>query len=129
MKVLLDTHVWLWYLVGDRRLTDKHCQVIEDEATELYLSSISIWEAYLLIEKGKIDVTGSPNDWIQEALRIVQVREAVITFAVAMRSRKLKLDYEDPADRFIAATSIEMKIPLLTYDKKLLACSEAVFHK
>ena len=123
MKVLLDTHVWLWYLVGDRRLADRHCQIIEDETTELYLSSISIWEAYLLIEKGKLDVTGSPTDWIQNALRVVQVREAVVTFAVAMRSRKLKLEYEDPADRFIAATSIEMNIPLLTYDKKLLAYS------
>jgi len=124
MKVLLDTHVWLWYLLGDPQMSQTHRTLIEDEGTDLYLSSISVWEAHLLIEKQRLPVTDGPREWIAQALRALQVRESGITFGIAMRSRSLALDYQDPADRFIAATAIETKMPLLTVDERLRACPE-----
>ena len=124
MKVLLDTHVWLWYLLGDDRLSLTHRNIIDDETVDLLLSSISVWEAHLLIEKQRLPISEAPEVWIWNALRTLQVREAGITFAIALRSRSLALPHHDPADRFIGATSIEMKAPLLTADERLLACSD-----
>ena len=124
MKVLLDTHVWLWYLLGDDRLSRAQRRIIEDETTDLVLSSISIWEAHLLIEKNRLPVDESPGVWIERALRTLQVREAGVTFAIALRSRSLALEHQDLADHFIAATAIEMKVALLTADERLLACPD-----
>jgi PIN domain nuclease of toxin-antitoxin system len=124
VKVLLDTHTWLWYLLGHHQLSKRHRKIIEDESTELSLSSISIWEVHLLIEKNRLPVNEPPAIWIKNALGMLQVREAGITFAIALRSRSLALNNQDPADRFIAATAIEMKVPLLTADERLLACPD-----
>lgn len=124
MKVLLDTHVWLWYLLGDPRLSRTHRTLMEDDSTDLYLSSMSVWEAHLLIEKDRLPVKSAPGAWIREALRTLQVREAGISFAIATRSRSIPVDHQDSADRFIAATALEMKIPLLTEDERLRACPD-----
>lgn len=124
MKVLLDTHIWLWYLLGDGRLSQSHRDIIDDEVVDLSLSSISIWEAHLFIEKERLPVNEAPGVWIRKALHTLQVREAGITFAIALRSRSLALSHQDPADRFIGATSIEMKAPLLTVDERLRACPD-----
>ena len=124
MRVVLDTHVWIWYLLGDSRLTDAHRRTIEDQGVELWISAITVWEAHLLIERGRLPVTQPASVWIPLALRTLPVREAAITFAIATRSRALTLMHEDPADRFIAATAVEMKAPLLTSDDRLLACPQ-----
>lgn len=124
MKVLLDTHVWLWYLLGDEHLSQRHREIITDDTVELLLSSISVWEAYLLIEKERLPVNDAPAVWLRNALHTLPVREAGVTFAVALRSRSLDLSHQDPADRFIAATSIELKAPLLTADERLRACPD-----
>lgn len=54
MKLLLDTHIWLWYLLGDERLSTNLQTLIAEETTELWLSPISIWEMLILAEKGRI---------------------------------------------------------------------------
>ena len=74
----------------------------------------SIWEAHLFSEKQRLPVNDAPADWIWNVLQILQVREAGITFAIALRSRALVLFHQDPADRFIGASSIELKASLLT---------------
>ena len=110
--------------LADDRLSQTHRNIIEDENTELFLSPISIWETHLLIEKNRLPVNEAPGVWIQKALRALPVREAGISFAIALRSRSLTVEHQDPADRFIAATAIEMKASLLTADERLLACAE-----
>ncbi len=122
MKVLLDTHVWLWYLLGDKKLGKTHRAILEDEEAVLFLSPISIWEVHLLIEGGRIKADRGASVWLSDALTKIPLIEARLTFAAAARSRSLPLPHADPADRFIAATAIEMKIPLLTADRHLLTC-------
>jgi PIN domain nuclease of toxin-antitoxin system len=68
MKLLLDTHIWIWYLSGNSRLSETLQTIIYDETTELWLSPISIWEALLLGEKGKIILEPNPTQSVQNSL-------------------------------------------------------------
>ncbi|WP_333358046.1 type II toxin-antitoxin system VapC family toxin [Microcoleus sp. herbarium14] len=69
MKLLLDTHIWLWYLLGDPRLSRPLQTAISDPNTELWLSPISIWETLILAEKGRISLQPDPVTWVNLALK------------------------------------------------------------
>jgi PIN domain nuclease of toxin-antitoxin system len=126
VQYLLDTHIWLWYLVGDSRLRARHRRMMQDPAAEIWLSAISIWEASLLIERKRFRVRETPGAWIRRALQILPVREAPVTFRVAAVSREMAIPHGDPADRFIAATAAVMDVPLLTADEALIGCPDIV---
>jgi len=119
MKILLDTHIWLWYLLGDKRLSKEYKAGLEASDNELFLSPISIWEAHLLIERGRLPVKGSSDYWIRAAISELPINEAPLTFPVALRSRRLNFDHADPADRFLVATAIESKLVFATADQNL----------
>lgn len=120
MKCLLDTHVWIWYLLGSDQLNPKHRRAIEDDASELWLSPISVWETALLIERKKLPVAESSESWIERAFSQLTVREATLTFDIAIKARQLSGLHEDPADRFIVATAAALGLTLLTSDARLL---------
>lgn len=88
--------------------------------TELWLSPISIWETLVLAEKGRIELNSEPIVWVKRYLRSLDLKEARLSYEIAMRSRQLELSHQDPADRFIAATAIELELTLATVDRRLL---------
>ena len=120
MRFLLDTHVWLWSIIAPQNMTPATLAVIGDSQHSLYLSPISVWEAMLLIERGRIEVDAPPADWLRNALSITPVTEAALTNAIALRSRLIELPHQDPTDRFIAATALEYDLILMTADGYLL---------
>lgn len=124
MKLLLDTHVWLWYLLGDDRLSPQAKQRIEDPTSDLWISPITVWETLLLIEKGRLPVAGQAAAWVRRAMEVLPVREAALTFPIVLRSRTIVLPHEDPADRFLAATAVELEMTLVTADARLRECRE-----
>lgn len=123
MKLLLDTHIWLWYLLGDKRLSNQLKTTIAEEKTELWLSPISIWETLVLAEKGRISLQPNAVAWIDLALNSLKVREAPLNRQVAVLSRQINLPHQDPADRFIAATAVYHKLILATVDSNLTGFS------
>ena len=123
MKLLLDTHVWIWYLSGNERLSETLQTAITDDNNELWLSPISIWEALLLAEKGRIVLKPTPEEWIQDSLQELKTKEAPLSNEIAILSRQLKLEHQDPADRFIAATAIHLNLILATVDNRLTKAS------
>ncbi len=96
-------------------------QTIADGTNEVWLSPVSVWEAMLLIERGRIEVDGDPRGWIERVVTAMPVRDAVLNREVAMVSRRLQLPHEDPADRFIAATTAVYGLTLITADQRLAA--------
>lgn len=120
MKLLLDTHIWLWYLQGNERLSDNLQQIMASSDTELWLSPVSVWETLVLAEKGRIKLNSEPLVWVKRYLRSLDFKEARLTYEIAIRSRQLELSHQDPADRFIAATAIELELTLATLDRRLL---------
>jgi PIN domain nuclease of toxin-antitoxin system len=124
VKLLLDTHIWIWSLAEPERLGRKVRESISAPGSEIWLSPVSVWEAMLLAERGRLTLYSSPSDWVAEMLRITPAREAALTHDVAMRSCTVRLPHRDPADRFIAATAIVHDLTLVTADKRLLGSRE-----
>ncbi|MBI4220848.1 MAG: type II toxin-antitoxin system VapC family toxin [Chloroflexi bacterium] len=120
MRLLLDTHIWVWSLLDPERLSQPVVRKLEDPDNELWLSPISVWEALLLAEKGRIRLQMAPLRWIDSVMNAFPVRDAPVTREVATASREVDLPHQDPADRFIAASAIVYGLTLVTGDGRLL---------
>lgn len=123
-SLVLDTHIWLWFVGGeDNRLEKTELVLIDRYARQglVYLAPISIWEIGVLVSKGKIFLQKDPLIWIQEALKSSNTRLAALSPEIAIESTRLPGDFhKDPADRMIAATARSLGAMLLTRDEKLL---------
>lgn len=124
MKLLLDTHIWIWSLTADRKLGRRASREIAAARNELWLSPVSIWEVLLLAERGRLRFQQEPSRFLEEVLEERSYREAPLTQEVAFESRRLSLSTEDPADRFLAATAKVYDLTLVTADERLLALRE-----
>ncbi len=121
MRILLDTHVWIWSHLDPDRIGKRLTQHILDSANELWLSPISLWEFLVLVEKRRLAIPEDPGDWIAAALAEAPMQEAPLNHEVALASRTIKVGHEDPADRFLAATAAVYDLALATADERLLA--------
>ena len=124
MKLLLDTHIWLWALLEPERLSPTVRAALGSAENELWLSPISVWEALLLAERGRVRVDTAPTEWVQRMVRALPRREAALTHDIAVASRQLTLSHDDPADRFLAATAQVLGLTLVTADARLIASTE-----
>ncbi len=120
--ILLDTHIWVWWVNGSKELIEKHKQVIdENKPYGLGLSVISCWEVAKLVEYGRLELCCTIEEWIGEAVENSGVQLITLTPQIAIESTKLPGSFHsDPADQIIAATSRLYKIPLVTVDRQLL---------
>ncbi len=120
MRLLLDTHIWLWSRLEPARLGKRLSRALEDEANELWLSPVSVWEVLLLAEKGRISLAPSGQEWVALALNKVPVKEAPLTLEVALATSQIRLPHHDPVDQFLAATARVFDLTLATADARLL---------
>jgi len=122
LKLLLDTHIWLWSLREPQRLGKAVREMIADETGEIWLSPISVWESLILIRKGKIAISGTAGQWVEAAT--ARFREAPFTWEIARISEEIGLPHADPADRFLAATAKVLGLTLVTADRNLLGLGD-----
>jgi PIN domain nuclease of toxin-antitoxin system len=114
LKLLLDTHIWLWSLAQPSRLSRRVQHELTDGRNELWLSPVSTWEALLLHAKRRIHLDGTIRDWVAKAT--MHMREAPLTHEIVVRAQELPLEHPDPADRFLAATAEVLGLTLVTVD-------------
>ena len=124
MKLLLDTHIWVWSVADESRLADPVRRALANPTHERWISSISIWEVLILAERGRLILEPDARSWVQHAMTVSPVREAPITIDVALASRAVRLQTQDPADRFIAASAAVFGLTLVTADGDLCACPD-----
>lgn len=124
MRLLLDTHIWLWSLLEPTRLVPEVADALADAKSELWLSPISTWEFALLVERGRVAIEGELGAWLTEANACAPLNEAPLTHEIAIRSRSLDLPHGDPADRFIAATAAVLDLTLVTADRRILRSTQ-----
>lgn len=127
MKLLLDTHIWIWLLAGSDDLPKSLRHALDGDDAELWISPITVWETILLGERKRIDLLPTPSEWVRSVLEKQRFRQASLTHEVALKSREIKLSHEDPADRFLVATAMVYELKLVTVDKHLLKLKEVVF--
>ena len=121
MNLLLDTHIWIWSKLDPHRLGKHAARELSNSSNELWLSPVSVWEALVLMQKGRIRVD-NPFAWVVQAAE--QLREAPLTGEIVRTGLALSLSHADPADRFLAATAKVLRLTLVTADRRLLGLPE-----
>jgi PIN domain nuclease of toxin-antitoxin system len=117
-RVLLDTHVLLWWKADRRRLSAAARRQI-DEATELLLSPLTFWEVAMLVEKQRVALDRPTSAWSHDVLAEARMSLAPITAEVAVVAAELKQFQGDPVDRILTATAVVAGVPILTKDTKI----------
>ena len=120
MKLLLDTHIWLWSALDPGRLSPRARRALDDPGNELWLSPISVWETLVLARKKRVALDPTPEQWVRRALAELPIHEAHLNHEVAIRSETVKLGHDDPADRLLVATALVHDLTLVTADRRLL---------
>ena len=120
MRLLLDTHIWLWSLLEPERLARRVARMLENPKHELWLSPISVWEVGALIDRKRVRLKTDAGTWLKRALQAAPLTDAPLTREVALETANIILSHRDPADRFLAATARYYNLVLLTSDERLL---------
>lgn len=118
MRLLLDTHIWIWSVLASDRLGKRTAQEIRNPHNERWLSPVSTWEALTLGAKGRIRLPNDLESWLAEAT--AGLLEAPLTHDIALAARRLPWTHSDPTDRFLAATAQQLRLTLVTADSRLL---------
>lgn len=123
MKILLDTHILLWWMAGDRRLPRPARFAIEDPANRVFVSIASLWETAIKFSLKR--VVADP-----EALRDAAERDGFSLLAIEARHcsavTRLPLHHSDPFDRMLVAQALVEPMRLLTHDAQLARYSDTV---
>ena len=128
LRLLLDTHIWLWLAAGDRRLTRRHSKRIAEAAAvgTLLVSPISAWEIGLLVARGRVRLGKALAPWLGDALAAPGLNVATLTPHIAAASCVLPEPFHpDPADRMIVATARELGATIVSADRRILAYARA----
>jgi len=120
-NLLIDTHIWFWYMTSDPQLNRNDVTIITDHLrnnNQLLLSTISILEIAKLAQKQRIKLNQPTKHWVEEALNIKGVVCAPVDEQVALASCDLAMPlHKDPADRLLIATALVYRAKIMTYDK------------
>ncbi len=121
--IVLDTHVWVWWVHGDARLTTTQAKaILANEPSGIGVSAISCWEVAKLVERGKLKLPRPVVAWLREALGYPGVRLLGLTPEIAAASAALPDPFHrDPADQIIVATARTHGASLVTSDRKILS--------
>jgi PIN domain nuclease of toxin-antitoxin system len=123
VKLLLDTHIWIWALQDPQKLGAAARRQLEDSKNELFLSPVSIWEARHLVRRKRLKIKQSFSEWLELVFTRVPLKEAPFNFSVAAEASGIELSEADPGDVFLAATAAVFGLTLVTADSQLLECS------
>ncbi|OLD00147.1 MAG: PIN domain nuclease [Acidobacteria bacterium] len=120
MKLLLDTHIWIWSFLEPYKVSSEVSQALTNPQNDRFLASISIWEAILLLEKKRIRFDRDFGKWFSASKEELSLIEVPMTWQVAHELRFTMLGYKDPGDRFLVATAKVYDLTLVTADERLM---------
>lgn len=120
MKLLLDTHIWLWSTLEPQRLARRVTKALADPASDLWLSPVSVGELIVLLRKGRLTLPNDLAAWVAKTMQDLQLTEAPLTVEVALAISSISFPHGDPADHFLAATAKVFGLTLVTADEHLM---------
>lgn len=116
MRLLLDTHAFLWYITDDPRLPIAAAEAIQDESNEAFLSVVSVWEALAKHQLGKLPLPSPADEYLRR--RRVEHNIASLAFDEPSLSHllRLPLHHRDPFDRMIICQALQHNLQIITSD-------------
>jgi len=120
--IILDTHIWVWWVHGDERLTSTQAEIIKvNESDIIGVSAISAWEIAKLVEYNRLELPCPLHEWFTEALDYPGIGLIELAPEIAIEATRLPGEFHrDPADQIIVATARLYDSPLITSDGKIL---------
>ncbi len=120
MKLLLDTHIWIWSLGPREKLATQVARELVNPDNEFYLSPLSVYELIGMHAKGRFVPDQPFALWLKETLEEAPLREAPLTTAVAIEACEFQLPHGDPIDKLLVATARVFELTLVTADRALI---------
>ena len=121
MRILLDTHIFLWLIDDSKRLTDSFRQVIHNLDNEIFLSVVSTWECVIKYQIGKLDFPSSPETYLPMERRKHLIKTLTVEENTIAQLINLPLIHRDPFDRLIMAQALQHELVIMTEDEVILA--------
>ena len=116
MKLLLDTCIFLWFISGDKRLTDSLRELICDPHNEIFLSTVSIWESIVKHQLGKLPLPMPPAEYLPEQRKRHHISSLPLDEDSVVRLSNLPDFHRDPFDRMLICQAIQHRLALVTTD-------------
>ena len=120
MKLLLDTHIWLWSTLEPQRLARRVEKALADPTNELWISPVSVAELIVLVRKRSLKLSPDVATWVAKTMQDFQLIEAPLTVEVALAISSINFSHGDPADQFLAASAKVFDLTLVTADAHLI---------
>ena len=121
MKLLLDTHCWLWLQVSPERLQPANLAILEDSGTQLLFSAASSWEIAIKVALGRLKLPAPPTEYVPSRMASSGVTGLPVEHAHALRVAELPHHHRDPFDRLLIAQAMVEGVPILTADPQFAA--------
>ena len=116
MKLLLDTHVFLWSATDPGRLRSEARKALESGIHEAVVSAVTAWEIAIKQSLGKLDLAKPAEEWVPDVLRRTGFESASVDMSIALRVRSLPWHHRDPFDRLLIAQALEGGYTVVTRD-------------
>lgn len=119
MKLLLDTHIFLWYISGDPKLPEAARNTIRDPSNVIYLSVASVWEDIVKYQLGKLPLPQSAAQYVPRQREQHQIFSLPLDEASVARLATLPSIHRDPFDRMLVCQALEHQLVIVTVDNTL----------
>ena len=121
MRILLDTHIFLWFISGDSRLSADVRDVVRDSDNEIYLSAVSIWECIVKYQLGKLPLPEPPEMYLPKQRDFHQIASLALDESSVTQLTKLPPLHCDPFDRMLICQALQNGLTLATVDESVRA--------
>jgi PIN domain nuclease of toxin-antitoxin system len=118
MRLLLDTHIFLWYITGDARVSQPMRRAIEDSEMA-FLSVVSLWEATIKYHLGKLPLPEEPHPWLSVQREEHGIQSLPLDEGSVVRLGGLPLHHRDPFDRILVCQALEHDLEIVSVDSVL----------
>lgn len=126
MKLLLDTHIFLWYITNDKRLPAAMCNMIRDLNNDAYLSVVSIWEAMVKYQLGKLSLPEPPEAYLPVQRQRHQIASLSLDEDSVCKLASLPPYHRDPFDRMLICQALTHDLVIATIDQAIINYSVPV---
>ena len=121
INILLDTHIFLWFITNDKRLSNYYYDIISDQDNTIYISAVSLWEAIIKYQTGKLSFPESPEIYLLKQRKRHSLKSLLIDEITITKLTELPPLHRDPFDRLLICQALHHNLQMITEDNKILS--------